>query len=121
MDSFGRRTPNEASRKQPMIMAEPAADWTTYIITTLVTAVGSMIAAIIALAKVIETKYVTEIKELKVHYAASEIKTELEISQIREASDKCEKDREELAIRLARLETKSCILDVKIKTLEADK
>lgn len=40
-------------------------DWTNWIIGTIMTALGSAVGAVVALAKMIETKYVTEIKLLR--------------------------------------------------------
>lgn len=95
-------------------MTDQHSDWTAYIITTLVTAVGSMIGAIVFLAKLIETKYVTEIKELKVLFINLEItrKSELanqetKIEEQKIITTKCQEDREALAIRIARLESES--------------
>ena len=95
------------------MMADPSTDWTTYIITTLITAVGSMIAAVIALAKIIETKYVREITELKAQSAVCATKTDVEILQLKKLYAESENKREDLAIKLARLETKSDILERK--------
>ena len=95
-------------------MTDQHSDWTAYIITTLVTAVGSMIGAIVFLAKLIETKYVTEIKELKALFINLEItrKSELanqetKIEEQKIITTKCQEDREALAIRIARLESES--------------
>lgn len=95
-------------------MTDQHSDWTAYIITTLVTAVGSMIGAIVFLAKLIETKYVTEIKELKGLFINLEItrKSELDnqetkIEEQKIITTKCQEDREALAIRVARLESES--------------
>ena len=95
-------------------MTDQHSDWTVYIITTLVTAVGSMVTAILFLAKLIETKYVTEIKELKALFINLEIKydkklnsQENDLTQQRIETEECLKDRQELAIKVARLESTS--------------
>lgn len=95
-------------------MTDQHSDWTAYIITTLVTAVGSMIGAIVFLAKLIETKYVIEIKELKALFVNLEIKydkklnsQENDLTQQRIETEECLKDRQELAIKVAKLESTS--------------
>lgn len=99
-------------------MSTTSTDWTTYIITTLVTAVGSMIAAIITLTKIIESKYVKEIAELKAHSALLELKTDTEINQLKGLYMESENRREDLAVKLARLEAKSDMLERKSVTCE---
>lgn len=96
-----------------------------YIITTLVTAIGSAIGTILFLAKIIESKYVSEIKEIKAMYEATEIshKEEMteqkkEISVLKIEAALCQKNREELAIRVARLEAKSQMNVVETKHQE---
>lgn len=96
-------------------MADQApVDWTTYIITTLITALGSVVGAIVFLAKIIENRYVEEIKALKLLFINSEIShnaemlvQKAEILEGKADAAKCQKEREELAIRVARLESVS--------------
>lgn len=95
-------------------MSDPASDWSTYIITTLITAVGSMVGAIIFLAKIIETKFVTEIRDLKKCLTDLEVKYDKKLKAQEEAfaeqkleTENCLKDRQELAVKVARLESTS--------------
>lgn len=90
-------------------MTDPGqpSDWTTYIITTLVTVVGSMITAILFLAKLIESKYVTEIKDLKLCLTNLEIKYDKKLDSQELATEECVKDRQDLAVKVARLESTS--------------
>lgn len=97
-------------------MTDPGqpSDWTTYIITTLITVVGSMITAILFLAKLIESKYVTDIKDLKLCLTNLEIKydnklelQETALTQQKLETEECLKDRQDLAVKVAKLESAS--------------
>lgn len=88
--------------------------WTTYIISTLATVVGSMITAILFLAKLIESKYVTEIKDLKMCLTNLETKydkkldeQEVKLADQKQETDNCQTERQELAVKVARLESES--------------
>jgi len=46
-------------------MSDPQHDWINWIITTIMAALTTMVGTVIFLARLIESKYVTEIRELK--------------------------------------------------------
>ena len=101
-------------------MTDEQLDWTNYIITTLVTAIGSAIGAILFLAKMIETKYVLEIKGIQAANEAAQTRHEKEMTEQKQEIQRqkiesalCQKNREELAIRIASLEANSRRLEHK--------
>lgn len=76
-------------------MADSPQDWTTWIVTTLLAAVTTMVGTVVFLAKLIESRYTTEIKELKSGLLDMAVK-----------HADCLQKHHEAELRLARLETK---------------
>lgn len=85
-------------------MENEHTDWTTWIITSIMGALTTVIATVVFLAKLIETKYVQEIRELKDAFSSFEKKAEVKMEHLEEESRICQQDRFKLAVRVAQLE-----------------
>jgi hypothetical protein len=85
-------------------MSEPTGDWSNWIITTLFAALSTMIGTVVALAKMIESKYVQEIRDLKNELTKFESRSSSEIATLKEDSRACQEDRFKLSARVAQLE-----------------
>ena len=82
-------------------MAEATETWATWIISTIMAALSTMIATVVFLARMIESKYTTEIKELKEELKSLKTESESQINKILIKCEECQKDRQSLAIRVA--------------------
>jgi len=76
------------------MMTNEHTDWTTWIITTIMAALTTMIGTVVFLAKLIESKYVIEIRELK-----------MEMNEMIVKHEDCLQKHHEAELRLARLES----------------
>jgi len=76
------------------MMSNESHDWPTWIITTIMAALTTMIGTVVFLAKLIESKYVTEIRDLKTEMTDMSVKHE-----------DCLQKHHEAELRLARLES----------------
>ena len=74
-------------------MAETSTDWTAWVITTIGAAFSTMVGTVVFLAKLIESRYVTEITELK-----------QEVKGLSEKHEECTQGHHLAELRLARLE-----------------
>jgi hypothetical protein len=81
-------------------MENTPADWTSWIITTVVGMLTASIGTIVALAKLIETQYTREIAALKISIEANAGK----IESLRQEAKECQEDRMKLAVRIGQLE-----------------
>lgn len=74
-------------------MPEQSPDWTTWIITTIMAGLTTMLGTVVFLAKLIESKYVSEIRELRA-----------EISLMKVKHEECVQGHHEAELKFARLE-----------------
>jgi hypothetical protein len=81
-------------------MENTPADWTSWIITTVVGMLTASIGTIVALAKLIETQYTREIANLKLSIDANA----KEITLLKNETKECQEDRLKLAVRVGQLE-----------------
>lgn len=81
-------------------MTDVPHDWASSIITTILAALGTAITTVIGLAKYIETKYVSEIRELKT-----------EMHEIVVKHEECLEKHHQAELRLAALEYKNSKLN----------
>ena len=88
-------------------MNEESHDWTQWIITTIMAALTTMTGTVVFLARMIESKYVKEIRELKEEMNAMVI-----------SHEDCLQKHHEAEIRLARLESQINMNTSKIKSKE---
>lgn len=75
-------------------------EWSSWIIGTLVTVISTAIATIVGLAKLIQSIYLSRINQLETNTQQHKV----EIEQLKKESAECQKDRYNLAIRVASLE-----------------
>lgn len=87
-------------------MADIPNDWSTWIITTIMAALTTMIGTVVALARIIESKYQSEIKDLKADFVDYKSFAANERATMKVETEKCLADRMQLAIRVAQLESK---------------
>jgi hypothetical protein len=88
-----------------MMSTTPPDDWTAWIITTIMAALSTMVGTVIFLAKLIESKYVSEIRDLKNDFKDYKIFADKERQELTVKHAQCMEDHYEAKIRLARLET----------------
>lgn len=77
-----------------------------------------MIATVVFLTKLIESKYIQEIRELKTTFSTFETKAEVKMVQLEDESRICQQDRFKLAVRVAQLESTSNNLERLTKSSE---
>jgi hypothetical protein len=87
-------------------MSDLEQDWTTWIITTIMAALTTMIGTVVALTKYIQMRFVNEIAKLQ----ADVIQNRIEFEEFKKVSHneyrECQEDRFKLAVRVAQLESK---------------
>lgn len=81
-------------------MSDTPADWTAWIITTVTAALGTMVTTVVFLAKLIESKYVQEVKRGNDEIMAVSAKLEAQIIK----HEECMQKHHEAELRLAKLE-----------------
>jgi len=81
-------------------MSNTTTDWPMWIITSVMAGLGTAVTTIIGLAKYIETKYVTEIRELKA-----------DMHEIVVKHEECLEKHHQAELRLAALEYKNSKLN----------
>lgn len=93
-------------------MSNDTSDWSNWIITTIMAALTTMIGTVVALARIIESKYVSEVKDLK--SVITEQKEDLNSYRIFADNraqemilkhEECMKAHHKAEIRIAQLET----------------
>ena len=99
-------------------MPNESTDWTNWIITSILGALSTMIATVVFLTKLIESKYIQEIRELKTTFSTFETKAEVKMVQLEDESRICQQDRFKLAVRVAQLESTSNNLERLTKSSE---
>lgn len=87
-------------------MNEQPDNWTTWIISTIMAALSTMVATVVFLARMIESKYTTEIRDLKLELKEYKVYADNDRHELLVKSEECQKDRYSLAIRVAQLERK---------------
>lgn len=87
-------------------MPTGTGDWSAWIITTLLAVVSTMVGTVIFLAKLIEGKYRAEIADLKNSFATLKNETAEAYNKLYIETVKCREDREQLAVKAARLEAR---------------
>lgn len=108
-----------------------AEGWVTWIIGTLITALMSMLGTIVALARKYESKYQTEVadlkqqrlddkkqhdsvvNELKQEFAADRAASKAVCDALQKETTECRKDREALAVKVASLEARVSRVEIK--------
>ena len=69
-------------------------------------ALSTMVATVVFLARMIESKYTTEIRDLKLELKEYKVYADNDRHELLVKSEECQKDRYNLAIRVAQLERK---------------
>ena len=87
-------------------MTDQPDNWTTWIISTTMAALSTMIGTVVFLARMIESKYTSEIRDLKSEFKDYKTYADNDRHELLIKSDECQKDRYSLAIRVAQLERK---------------
>lgn len=90
-------------------MSEQTPDWTTWIITTLLAGVTTMVGTIVFLAKLIESKYVREVSDLSKALIQTNLDHKAEIQSIIEKHEDCLRKHHEAELRFVRLESQVAV------------
>ena len=85
-------------------MASEQDDWSSWIITTIMAALSTMVGTVVFLAKLIETKYLTEIRELKEEFKTYRAYADNHRHELEVRNEKCMEEHHQAEIRLAKLE-----------------
>lgn len=80
-------------------------EWSSWIIGTLVTVITTAVGTIVGLTKILQSLYLSKINEVEKDFTSYKAETKVELDQLKKESVDCQRDRYNLAIKVAALES----------------